>query len=344
VALAWATLAYRLHGLWRHLADPRLRYLCVVLAVVAGGLTLEFAPVSEAVDRLAGMPNVTLLLGDLLTVAGCWATCALTAHLRHPDRRARQLAHRFGLLSAAALAVLIGCFLVSPRLPEQTDYWARYGGAQVGLLSLYRAVRSGFLALCAGYLVLQCRVFVRSSLRPSTRLGFGLLMAAGIGAELYVANDLVMTLPARLGLGWLARPPSIFEILVASLALVGLTLPSWGPRTGVDAALTWIADYGSLLRLYPLWRRLCEAAPVIAMVPPRGRLSDLLDPSDVHFRLYRRVVEIRDGMLLLAAGQDEPGARGPAGQDASADLRAEARALERLARSYPASSSATRRS
>src|SRR5438552_309153 len=85
VTLAWSTLVYRLPGLWGRLADARLRYLGVLIAVIAGGLTMEFAVVARTVDRLADVPNFSVLLGDLLMVAGGWAACCLMAHLRHPE-------------------------------------------------------------------------------------------------------------------------------------------------------------------------------------------------------------------------------------------------------------------
>jgi hypothetical protein len=37
--------------------------------------------------------------------------------------------------------------------------------------------------------------------------------------------------------------------------------------------------------------------PEIALLPPRPPLIELLDPRDVDFRLRRRVIEIRDGLL-----------------------------------------------
>jgi hypothetical protein len=336
VTLAWFTLAYRLPRLWRHLADPRLRCFCVLMAVIAAGLTLEFPEVSLAIDRWAAIPNLTVLLGDLLTAGGAAATCALMAHLRHPDPRAGRLGRRFRLVTVAVLVLLVGFFLASPRLPEDTDYWARYGGAPPGLLFEYRTLRSAFLAVCAWYVVRQCWTFTRSSLRFSTRLGFGLILTAGIGAELSVANDVVLMLPARLDLSWLARRSYALEILIASLALVGFTVPNWGPRAGIDAAAGWVAEYRSLQRLFPLWRALCDAVPGVAMIPPGGRLADLLDPRDVHFRLHRRVVEIRDALHLLAPGRAISGHRPAPGQEGPADLRGEARALERLSRALTA--------
>jgi hypothetical protein len=54
----------------------------------------------------------------------------------------------------------------------------------------------------------------------------------------------------------------------------------------------------SLRLLYPLWEGLCQAVPGIAL-DPVPRWADRLDPRDLRMRLYRRVIEIRDGYMAL---------------------------------------------
>jgi hypothetical protein len=76
---------------------------------------------------------------------------------------------------------------------------------------------------------------------------------------------------------------------------------------GVAAGCS-LASFVSLLRgfsswrnanlLYPIWKELCTALPQIALDPPRSRLADALLPQDSQLRLHRRLVEIRDGMLI----------------------------------------------
>jgi hypothetical protein len=56
--------------------------------------------------------------------------------------------------------------------------------------------------------------------------------------------------------------------------------------------------YWSLRRLYPLWAGLCQAVPGIALDPVPA-WADRLDPRDLQVRLYRRVIEIRDGYMAL---------------------------------------------
>jgi hypothetical protein len=52
-------------------------------------------------------------------------------------------------------------------------------------------------------------------------------------------------------------------------------------------------------RLYPLWKELCTELPHIALYPPRPRLIDALTPQNSQLRLHRRLIEIRDGLLIM---------------------------------------------
>lgn len=52
-------------------------------------------------------------------------------------------------------------------------------------------------------------------------------------------------------------------------------------------------------RLGPLWRMMYAVAPHIALEEPRSRVRSLTDATALQMRLYRRVIEIRDGLLVL---------------------------------------------
>ena len=80
---------------------------------------------------------------------------------------------------------------------------------------------------------------------------------------------------------------------------IGATVPAWRARLGIPALFEWFARYRSCRRLYPLRRDLCEAAPEVPLDTVPGPVADLLSFGDLPFRLYRRVVEIRDGQLAL---------------------------------------------
>ncbi|TLQ46328.1 MAB_1171c family putative transporter [Streptomyces marianii] len=60
------------------------------------------------------------------------------------------------------------------------------------------------------------------------------------------------------------------------------------------------AERRVLLRLYPLWHDLTETVASVRLDPPRGLATERLDPRNIHGRLYRRTIEIRDAALALS--------------------------------------------
>jgi hypothetical protein len=76
-------------------------------------------------------------------------------------------------------------------------------------------------------------------------------------------------------------------------------MPAWGQRLGIPAVYRWISGYQTHRQLYPLWSALYRASPEIGLSPVRSALTDVLTIRDLDFRLYRRIVEIRDGSLAL---------------------------------------------
>ncbi|MDP9417168.1 MAG: hypothetical protein M3P48_04905, partial [Actinomycetota bacterium] len=125
-----------------------------------------------------------------------------------------------------------------------------------------------------------------------------------------------------------------------TLIIVGTTLPAWGPRLRPLALHRWFRAYVAHQRLYPLWSALYQSTPEIALDPPRSRLRDALDVRDIDFRLYRRVIEIRDGRLALRPYLHPDGGVGVAPDLASRGLddvdvlaAAEARVLAEALRS-----------
>lgn len=86
--------------------------------------------------------------------------------------------------------------------------------------------------------------------------------------------------------------------------VMGSTMPAWGPYVGIPALVGWFRRYRAYRVLYPLWRDLYEASPEIALLRPLPPLIDALTVHDLDFRLYRRVVEIRDGLLAIRRYRD----------------------------------------
>ena len=77
------------------------------------------------------------------------------------------------------------------------------------------------------------------------------------------------------------------------LAVGGALVPA-GRR-----ARSVLAEYRSLLALRPLWTAMRDAFPEVILFSPRRAVVEMAGVDEVRLRLYRRVIEIRDGMLAL---------------------------------------------
>jgi hypothetical protein len=115
------------------------------------------------------------------------------------------------------------------------------------------------------------------------------VLALAIGAYVLGLRLGVTTEPAR-------QARALLDGTGIMISVVGATMPMWGPR--------WdrIRAYRIL---HPLWLALYRAAPDVVLDPPTFTRIDRWKLWDIDFRLYRRVIEIRDGFLALRPYCDE---------------------------------------
>ncbi|XVU20935.1 MAB_1171c family putative transporter [Actinoplanes sp. CA-054009] len=85
-----------------------------------------------------------------------------------------------------------------------------------------------------------------------------------------------------------------------------------------------LTAYRNLLILRPLWKAMRDAFPEIILFTPRRAIVELAGVDDIHLRLYRRVIEIRDGMLALRPHLETTAEKTP-----KSEAEAIVRALER---------------
>mgnify|MGYP001315118169 CR=1 FL=1 len=309
--LAWTATGYKLPALLRQRRDPATRSYWLALFLMALALTDLVPQPYLAIDRLVDRPNLARLLGDGLGLAAAWATQALLYHVNYPPDQARQYTRRTGWALAAALLLMTCFFALAPVDEEALDFTGRYQSAP--FVAEYRLVFLFALALAiANFARLSWRYAQRTN-RPALSLGLRVVAVAGAIGLGYVANEMLRIGTARLGIADpIPNPGSVSQALIATfvgVGLVGTTMPAWGPRAGIPALADWLGRYRSLRRLYPLWLALYRAHPEIALLPPRSPVADALNLRDVRFRLYRRVVEIRDGIVVLRPAMDPQIAR-----------------------------------
>lgn len=290
---------YLLLRLRRSGRQPALVALLAAFLCKAVSFGLAAPRGSAAVDAFTGVPNLGALgihlAGGVLSTA---AMLVAVTHWTRPLRDARRRSLRWLAGAGAVGAVMVALWLVanigvSTRSP---NYLMRNAG---------RPVVAAYLLLYVSAFALQLIAMARIAWRCASAtthawLRRGLRTIA-VGATIYVfysLNRISAVVAAIVG-----ADPVEWEVVTllangAGILLlgVGVTMPDWGPRlTSVWRA---VRDYRQCDQLYLLWHDLYRAHPSIALAP-RSRAWERRHPRDLAFRRYRRVVEIRDGLLCL---------------------------------------------
>ncbi|WP_306212399.1 MAB_1171c family putative transporter [Actinoplanes sp. RD1] len=266
----WATVLIRLPTLGRGPEQRALWATVLALALVktasspAGSAALDHVTAhAAAVPHLFAVLSAYFLLRFVMLVTG-WAET-------HPRTAVRQLVVTVAVL--VALVSLIG---------TDTAYWI---------------VLNSYLG---GVLTVAGLIFWRPSGAASSRsLRLGLrAMAIGVWIiALYAVVKTTIVIAGALGapVSFTPLEPVANGVRTVGmiLAVVGAAVPAAGKgRTIVRA-------YRSLWALRPLWTVMRRTFPDVILFSRRRALIELAGFEEVRLRLYRRVIEIRDGMLAL---------------------------------------------
>jgi len=304
--LAWAAVAFKLPAVYRNPRNPRLRAFWLGLAGVALTLTVLLPSVQLAIDELAGVPNLARLLGHSFGLAAGWSVLAFLLLLDDPASTARRKIHHYGWLLAGTLVLMAVLFELAPIDDETTEFMGRYADAPSMLE--YWLVFLAYLGLVGANVVHRSWRYARLSDRVALRLGLRLTAAGALLGVGYVVHQGLYLAMRRLDLAYpLGSKVAVTQVLLAGAAgliLIGSTLPAWGPRVGIPALWQWINRYSTYHRLRPLWQALYQSSPEISLATRPPSALDRLTVRDLNFRLYRRVIEIRDGCLALRAYRD----------------------------------------
>jgi hypothetical protein len=280
--------------------DPALLALLIAFLFKGISFTLSTAVVSAAVDAYSGVPNLGAL-GIHLT-GGVTSSAAFLSALVfwvYPAEQAwPKVRRRMLLFGLVAVTMFVLWYVAGSGSQERSPHYL--------LQNAHRPVVAAYLllyvtAFAAGMaeIVRLGRRYSKSAGRAWVRRGLGTM---SVGAAIYIAYCVnrawaVVAVQFELDpLQWeLVTPLSngIGILLVAT----GFTMPSWGPR--LSAARVWVSNYRAYQRLYPLWRDLYRAVPEIALNPPAPSFVARISHGDLRYRLYRRVIEIRDGLLAM---------------------------------------------
>ncbi|WIM98969.1 hypothetical protein ACTOB_002597 [Actinoplanes oblitus] len=290
-----------------------------------------------------------LLWGSLLAGA-----LAVTAALPALDagRDVPVPAHLFGVLSAYLLLRLISLVTGSGRASRQRALTAavlvflglagwhgmpaspdRLTAGVTPLQTAYWVVFEGYLTLVLLLAGWACATVRRAA--PAGALRDGLL-AMGAGS-LLLAGYSVGTLVLVLGRGCGVRVDfGTWEVYPDALRAAGVVLFVAGGTAPPMARLRATFDaYRSLAVLRPLWNAIRQAFPQVVLMPPARSALTFPGSAGARLRVYRRVIEIRDGMLALREHLPAGPAAPPGEDPAVTEARALIEALRRRALGEP---------
>jgi uncharacterized protein DUF6545 len=273
--LAWVVLLTRRPG-----EDHARRYVRNILLGLTISLTVLTPGGHLLVNGIAGTTDLPRLIGHAGMLLTAWAGFGLLLHVNGMRRRW----HTWWLIGVfCAMCVF---FALTPNLepasPWVFEYIVAYAVAQL-------PVYAGIMWLGLRYARLADTAVLRVALH---------MVAAGTAlASLYLVNKSVLSASYRFafddefGGSFFASKltPTVANLLV----IVGAVLP---------AAVTGLGRHRRYRQLGPLWRALYRVDPAIALDPPA--VPDFLMLGRIRLRLYRRVIEIRDGLLALRPYRD----------------------------------------
>lgn len=299
-ALLWLTTAVEsANVLRRRHPEPALNMLLVTFGLLAITATFFVPAVHLTVGRVTGVANIGEPIARTGLLGAAWSVQIMLHRLGDHGTAGLRLGRR-GLVLGAFVIVLWACFLAAPVATPTVMFTRDYGHDPA--VAAYLVASLAYLWLALIDVIRGTMRYGRAAQRPlaiALRL-IGLGCWLGLG---YIAAKAVFVVMLVTGRGTVegGLESTISRLLAVAgglLVIIGSALPYLARRAG--AARVWIVTYRNLSRLYPLWALMYRAEPGIALDPPSSRLTDALRVRDLDLRLYRRVIEIRDGYLTLA--------------------------------------------
>lgn len=286
--------AYKAFGLRGQRRDPATRAVVLALAFLAASSLFYTPSLYVFLDAQLRITNLCEFLGHAFVLTAGWNGQRLLLHLSGSTSRARMWWR--GAIAAAAVAGLAAFFTSAPRPIETTNFITLVTG---------QWANTGYWFVLTGCLLFQLADIGRlawrcSRLAPREWVGLGLAsVTIGCGVGMAAFATPLVYVAFRLDA---SSPPPVFNavghgLCVTSMSLValGATMPAWS-RNLAESPSALFRSYRAYLELRQLWSALRDAVPDIAL-KQRARNAEL--------RLYRRVIEIRDGILTVRTDVDE---------------------------------------
>jgi hypothetical protein len=322
-----AALAWRIYQLVRAPTLPNWSVTACIAGFTAAFL-LQQQVISDDFDDVFGLGGARVANNALLACAVCALVLFFLGSALGPIRRYGRVVVELVPLAAAIALMIVAMDLTPPELRGAPLGPATIHDSGVALFYLGAGLYLIYgLIACTAWIVRYLRVADRN-LRIGLRLSAAGLASAAVGSvfrALYIVVAWAFGPVVRILL--LLGVP--FVIIGGALFLAGVTYP--GVRARLSSMRRRRRHRHEHQALDPLWTVLVGAFPSIVLrTPPRGP-AEWLSPRSVHRVYYRRVIEIRDGLVQLSPYLDAD-----FGEVVATDPRAAATALKTALRRYSA--------
>lgn len=302
-AAAFVAAGYKAYGLRGPDSPPGLGSICLLLTTV--GLALALISDKAQQTESAIYPNLGRLLSNLCTMVAAFAILTYLLSVTCSREQARVRIRRWLLVLLVTVTAMTGLFLASPLPPVVGDFGPMYHGRPT--LVGYILIFVMFMGWAFTSLAVLTARYAAPAPRATLSVGLRIVTFGCVLVIIYLIEKTVVVIALWLRLGTLVpghdrpcpsplHPPGcVFSVglpVLAALAItIGMTLPAWGPA--VAAPVRWLRYRRTYRQLDPLWRALTAAMPQIVL-PRSGP-----DRLSYRYGVHRRVIEIRDGLLIL---------------------------------------------
>lgn len=272
---------------------PWLRRTFLLLVVAS---TIFLAPVGQLVAAFANVPDLAEPLGRTMLLGAAFCAQELLRRLVGSTERGRRRRMRLSVF-AVGIGLLWTAFILGSI--EGSAVFGSYAAPSLWPAT-FLIVFLTIFSLAVAEVMLGCQRYAgtaRGPLSVGLRLiAWGCAFGLGYAAVKFLAE--AMALASRpMAFGVEAVAGQLLAVMAGALVALGATWPALC-RHG-RGALDWLRSYAAHRRLYPLWKALAGPSPQLALDPPSNLVADLLRVRHLRTRLYRRVIEIRDGQLML---------------------------------------------
>lgn len=265
-------------------------YLCTSIGLIGLSAILAAPTTVAAAAGIEPFPNSIRLTANAAAMVSAWSVLAMLLHLVGGDQVHRSVRRQALLMAAAFLAMSV--LLAGADTRADPDFVTEFG-SEPGILG-YIVVFCAYITWASGQFIWLIQRYIPLVSRRWLRRG---LTVMAIGAGFAPVWAVVKTLLALMvfttgsGLGGIETPLSAaLSSACVALVAIGAIMPAWAPI--ITRPGRWWRRRRAFAALHPLWAALTRAFDGIQQPDEPHR------PIDE--RLAQRVVEIRDGLLLLA--------------------------------------------